>query len=153
MSFRKSRKSRKKHTIIGHGDQSLEARAMREATRAEEYASRVVHDAESSIAGPGRRPHIEPIIGPGGIQPIIGPGGTERPRHYRPGNATAAVEAAERMVHQAERTVEHAIAEGARHQDRAMHQAEEAMERAINEAQRQATRAVKVAEYAVSRDQ
>lgn len=144
MSFRKSRKSRKKHTIIDHGDQSLEARAMREATRAEEYASRVVHDAESSIAGPGRRPHIEPIIGPGG---------TERPRHYHPGNATAAVEAAERIVHQAERAVEHAIAEGARHQDRAMHQAEEAMERAINEAQRQATRAVKVAEYAVSRDQ
>lgn len=144
MSFRKARKSRKKHTMVDHGDQGLEARAMREAIRAEAYASRVVHDAERSIPGPGRRPHIEPVIGPGGI---------ERPRHSRPDNATQAVEAAERIVHQAERTVEDAIADGMRHQDRAMHQAEEVMRRAIDEAQRQATRAVKVAEYAVSRDQ
>lgn len=144
MSFRKARKSRKKPTIVEQGDQSLEARAMREATRAEAYASRVVHDAESSITGPGRRPQIEQIIGPGGI---------ERPRHHRPDNATQAVEAAERAVHQAERTVEEAIAEGTRHQDRSIHQAGEAMRRAIDEAQRQATRAVKVAEYAVSRDQ
>lgn len=130
MSFRKPRKSRRSHTIIDHGDQRLEDRAMREATRAEEHASRVVHDAEASITGSGRR-H----------------------RHHRPDNATEAMETAERIVHQAERTVEDAIADGMRHQDRAMHQAEEAMRRAIDEAQRQATRAVKVAEYAVSRDQ
>lgn len=127
MSFRKPRKSRRSHTIINPGDQNLEDRAMREATRAEEHASRVVRDAEASIAGSGRR--------------------------HRPDNATDAMAAAERIVHQAERTVEDAIAGGMRHQERTMHQAEEAMRRAIDEAQRQATRAVKVAEYAVSRDQ
>ena len=125
MSFRKPRKSRRDRPVIE--DQRLEDRAMRDAVRAEEHASRVVHDAETSVAGSDRR--------------------------HRHGRAREAMAEAERIVHQAGRTLEHAIAEGMRHQDRAMHHVEEAMERVINEAQRQATRAVKVAEYAVSRDQ
>lgn len=142
MSFRKPRKSRRvpRPVIIEHDDQRLEDRSMRAATRAEEHATQVVHDAEDSIAGPDRHHHN------------LGPGG-QRQRHSRYPNATEAVEAAERVVHAAERTVEEAVAHQAQHQYRAIHQAEEAMERAIDEAQRQATRAVKVAEHVVAREQ